>query len=160
MNSFFRQLVIVTGVMAFCAGPTFAKNLDSPGNSGKHKPEHYHEHSSRSDRESASYQSYFSEARQRTIRRYYSQTLSSGHCPPGLAKKNNGCQPPGQAKKWRKGRPLPSDVVYYDLPSALLYELGRTPEGQKLVRVGTDLLLINIGTGLVIDALENLDDIF
>jgi hypothetical protein len=22
-----------------------------------------------------------------------------GHCPPGLAKKNNGCLPPGQAKK-------------------------------------------------------------
>jgi hypothetical protein len=22
------------------------------------------------------------------------------HCPPGLAKKDNGCMPPGQAKKY------------------------------------------------------------
>ena len=27
-----------------------------------------------------------------------------GFCPPGLAKKNNGCQPPGQAKKLRSER--------------------------------------------------------
>lgn len=160
MNSLFKKLVIVTGIMAFSTGPAFAKNPDSPGNSGKNKSEYYQDHSSRENRETSLHQGYFSEERQRTIRRYYSQTRRSGHCPPGLAKKNNGCQPPGQAKKWRKGRPLPGDVVYYGLPSELIYELGRTPEGQKLVRVGTDLLLINIGTGLVIDALENLDDMF
>ena len=27
-----------------------------------------------------------------------------GGCPPGLAKKNNGCMPPGQAKKLRAGQ--------------------------------------------------------
>jgi len=27
-----------------------------------------------------------------------------GGCPPGLAKKNNGCMPPGQAKKLRVGQ--------------------------------------------------------
>ena len=160
MNGLFKRIVIVTGVMAVCAGPTFANKPDSAGNSGKNQPEYHHEPGSRTARESTSHQSYFSEERQRTIRRYYSQTSSSGNCPPGLARKNNGCQPPGQAKKWSKGRPLPSDIAYYDLPRALLYELGRLPEGQKIVRVGTDLLLISIGTGLVIDALENLDDIF
>ena len=43
---------------------------------------------------------------------YYANAGRSGHCPPGLAKKNNGCLPPGQAKKWALGRPLPPSVVY------------------------------------------------
>ena len=36
----------------------------------------------------------------------------------------------------------------------LLDELGQTPEGQKLVRVGTDILLISVGTGMVLDAIK------
>ena len=85
---------------------------------------------------------------------HYSEPRKSGNCPPGLAKKNNGCQPPGQIKKWRKGEPLPGDVIYYDLPSALIDELGLTPEGDRVVQVGTDLLLISIGTGIVLDAFD------
>ena len=160
MNSHIKLLVVAMCLMMFSVAPSFAKKPDSPGNSGKSKSEHSHGHSSSAGNESKSYQSYFSEDRQSRIRSYYLQTRDSGHCPPGLAKKNNGCQPPGQAKKWRRGYPLPSDVVYYDLPAALLHELGRTPEGQRIVRVGTDLLLISIGTGIVIEALEDLDDIF
>jgi hypothetical protein len=36
------------------------------------------------------------------IQQYYGTMIQSGHCPPGLAKKNNGCMPPGQAKKWMR----------------------------------------------------------
>jgi hypothetical protein len=50
--------------------------------------------------------------------------------------------------------PLPADVVYNDLPTVLIYELGRTPEGQKIVHVGTDLLL-KYWTGIVLDPIEN-----
>jgi len=33
-----------------------------------------------------------------------------GHCPPGLAKKNNGCLPPGQAKKlYNRGQRWPGN---------------------------------------------------
>jgi hypothetical protein len=31
-----------------------------------------------------------------------------GSCPPGLAKKHNGCMPPGQAKKLYRGARFPS----------------------------------------------------
>jgi hypothetical protein len=30
---------------------------------------------------------------------YYRSEFSAGRCPPDLAKKGNGCLPPGQAKK-------------------------------------------------------------
>lgn len=95
--------------------------------------------------------------RQRTVvREYFGSQVRSGHCPPGLAKKGNGCMPPGQAKKWSLGRPLARDVVYYDLPPAVVVELGVPPPGHRYVRVATDILLIAIGTGIVIDAIEDL----
>lgn len=156
----FQKLLVPLVFLALAAGPAFAKKPDSPGNSGKNAAEHSHKHDSSSAGGAAPYQDYFDERRRNLVRNYYGESRNAGSCPPGLAKKNNGCQPPGQAKKWRKGHPLPSDVIYYDVPTALLHELGRTPEGQKIVRVGTDLLLISIGTGMVIDALEGLDDVF
>jgi len=36
--------------------------------------------------------------------------MSSRHCPPGLAKRNNGCMGPGQARKsalWSRGERVP-----------------------------------------------------
>ncbi|HUH59990.1 MAG TPA: RcnB family protein [Candidimonas sp.] len=87
---------------------------------------------------------------------YYRGEFTRGNCPPGLAKKNNGCMPPGQAKKWRKGYPLDRDVVYYDLPSSVLIELGQPPRGYKYVRVAADILMIAIGSGMVIDAVADL----
>jgi hypothetical protein len=89
------------------------------------------------------------------IRDYYGGAIRGGHCPPGLAKKNNGCLPPGQAKKWAKGRPLPRDVVFYELPRDLAIRLN-PPPGARYVRVAADILLIAAGTGMVLDALEDL----
>eukprot|EP01136_Pigoraptor_vietnamica_P004541 Opistho-1_new@34966 len=62
---------------------------------------------------------YFGDSQRVAVRDYYEPRVKAGNCPPGLAKKNNGCMPPGQAKKWRVGRPLPSDVVYYPVPSGV-----------------------------------------
>jgi Ni/Co efflux regulator RcnB len=98
--------------------------------------------------------------RQQTIvRQYYGREFEAGHCPPGLAKKRNGCMPPGQAKKWRRGAPLPRDVVFYDLPPKLVVEIGLPPAGYRYVRVASDILLIAAGTVMVIDAIEDLGKI-
>jgi Ni/Co efflux regulator RcnB len=160
MNIPIQKLAIALIMVMLSTGPSFAKKPDSPGNGAENKSEHQPGPGSSSSNESASHQGFFNDERQARIRSYYSQTRGSGECPPGLAKKDNGCRPPGQAKKWRRGHPLPADVIYYDLPAALIHELGRTPESEKVVRVGTDLLLISVGTGIVIDALEDLDDVF
>lgn len=98
----------------------------------------------------------FDDHHRTVIRDYYTREFRSGHCPPGLAKKGNGCMPPGQAKKWQVGRPLPREVVYYDLPPAIVVELGVPPVGHRFVRVASDILLIAVGTGMVIDAIEDL----
>ena len=77
-----------------------------------------------------------------------------GFVPPGLASK--GGRPPGLTKKWQIGQPLPREVVFYALPRPLEIYLGPPPSGYRYVRIGTDILLIAIGTGIVVDALENL----
>src|SRR5262245_38333964 len=64
---------------------------------------------------------HFDDGRRIEVRNYYDAEFRSGNCPPGLAKKHNGCMPPGQAKKqWEMGRPIPAGVVVYDLPPALV----------------------------------------
>lgn len=99
---------------------------------------------------------HFTDQHRVVIRDYYTAEFRGGHCPPGLAKKKNGCMPPGQAKKWRMGHPLPRDVVYYDLPPALVVKIGVPPPGYKYVRVAADILMIAVGTGMVVSAIEDL----
>jgi Ni/Co efflux regulator RcnB len=99
---------------------------------------------------------YFDDRERDYARRYYREEFSRGNCPPGLAKKNNGCLPPGQAKKWRRGAPLPSTLVYYPVPNEVMVHLRPAPSGHKYVRVASDILLIAIGSGMVVDAIEDL----
>lgn len=99
---------------------------------------------------------YFGEQQRSVIHTYYGEQFKGGHCPPGLAKKNNGCMPPGQAKKYALGQPLPRDVVYYPIPSAVSVQLGTPPSGYKYVRVASDILLIALGTSMVVDAIQDL----
>lgn len=98
----------------------------------------------------------FGSQQQRAAQDYYGNQARAGHCPPGLAKKNNGCLPPGQAKKWQKGAALPKDVVYYPLPKELTVRMGVPPAGYKYVRVAGDILLVAVGTMVVLDAIEDL----
>jgi len=99
---------------------------------------------------------HFDDDKRSYVRSYYDEQFRGGHCPPGLAKKHNGCMPPGQAKKWRVGRPLPQDVVIYDVPPALVVRIGAPPPGYRYVRVASDILLIAVGTKVVADAIVDL----
>ncbi len=99
---------------------------------------------------------YFGDAQRRAVTAYFGPQVAAGKCPPGLAKKGNGCLPPGQAKKWAVGQRLPADVVTYPIPAELRVKLGVPPAGHDFVRVAGDILLIAVGTSMVIDAIEDL----
>jgi hypothetical protein len=86
-------------------------------------------------------------------------------CPPGLAKKHNGCLPPGQAKKrfgvgerfdrsWSDGYRIPAAYrrVYYDSPDySYRYDDGgyiyRTDRGSDLISAIIPLLGGGFGIG-------------
>jgi hypothetical protein len=94
------------------------------------------------------------------VRDYYRNEYVRGNCPPGLAKKNNGCLPPGQANKvWATGQPLPPGVVYYPLPGALLGQLTPLPAGYQYVQVANDILLMAVGTRMIVGALADLSSL-
>ena len=90
----------------------------------------------------------------RTVIREYIGEDYHTHCPPGLAKKHNGCLPPGQAKKrYIIGRQLPSYVVYKQVPQDLLVRLEPVPLGYEYVQVDREVLLTAEGSKKVIDAI-------
>ncbi len=99
---------------------------------------------------------YFNDRHRNEANGYYREQYRSGHCPPGLAKKNNGCMPPGQARRWGLGQPLPPDVAYVPLEPAVQVRLGVPPSGYRFVRVAGDILMIAVGTAIVVDAIQDL----
>lgn len=99
---------------------------------------------------------HFEERHRVIVHEYYSEQHRIGRCPPGLAKKHNGCMPPGQARKWQIGQPLPRDVIYYAVPQPLVVQFGQPPSGYRYVRVASDILLMAIGTGMIVDAIRDL----
>jgi Ni/Co efflux regulator RcnB len=99
---------------------------------------------------------HFGDPHRSYVREYYAKEHGRGHCPPGLANKHHGCVPPGHAKKWQIGQPIPRGIVYYDLPQPLVVQIGIPPAGYRYVRAASDILLIAIGSGMVIDAINDL----
>lgn len=94
----------------------------------------------------------FSGSDREVVRTWYGDhARRADHCPPGLAKKNNGCQPPGQAKKYKIGQQLPQDVVWYPVPPALVVRLPPLPVSHGYIRVGADILLMDRRTNVVVD---------
>jgi hypothetical protein len=55
------------------------------------------------------------------------------------------------------GQRLQRGVIFYEVPPALVVQIGSPPRGSRYVRVASDILLISIATGLVLDAIEDLD---
>ncbi|RTL57687.1 MAG: hypothetical protein EKK46_02870 [Rhodocyclaceae bacterium] len=146
-------MVLITGLLT--CGSAFA---DKPSWAGGGKEDKHGREDRDDDRGHGKRKKHsaFNDDHRNLIRDYYGQEFSRGNCPPGLAKKHNGCLPPGQAKKWAMGQPLPRGIEMYDLPPTLLRQLGRTPEGYKYVRVASDVLMIAVGTNLVVDAITDL----
>ena len=100
------------------------------------------------------------------VYQYYRNEFATGRCPPGLAKKGNGCLPPGQAnlppgqakKPWVVGQPLPPAVVYQPVPPAVVQQLAPVPPPYEYVRVDDDVLLMDRTNRVVADVVNDLND--
>ena len=151
------RLLVPLMVCLLAGGAAWAEKPDWAGNGGKHKQKDRQEESrSGEPRIEVRVGAYFGDQQRDAAREYYTKQYSAKRCPPGLAKKNNGCMPPGQAKKWSVGHALPRDVIYYPVPNTVSVRLGVPPSGYRYVRVANDILLIAIGTSMVVDAIEDL----
>lgn len=142
--------ILMLGV-AVAAAPAFA---DKPSWAGGDRGDKHERKSDRREREHG--RRGFDQSSREKVHAYYAREMKRGHCPPGLKKKHNGCVPPGQAKHWQVGERLPKDVVYQDVPAQLKVEIGVPPAGYRYVQVANDILMIAAGTGMVVDAINDL----
>jgi len=102
---------------------------------------------------------HFSAGQRQAVESYFVEHHGRGGCPPGLAKKNNGCLPPGQAKKrYAVGQPLARGVEMHPPPAEVRTRLGEPPAGFRYVMVDGDLVKLAVGTMLVVDAIGGLVD--
>ena len=151
-------LALALGMGSFSMGASAW--ADPPGGFG-HGRDHGHDrYEQRDHRPGRSYSRserfHFADRDRVAIRDYYSHAERRGWCPPGLAKKHDGCLPPGHARRWRIGEPLPRGVIYYNLPPTLVVRLTPPPAGYRYVRVASDILMIANGTGTVATAIQDL----
>lgn len=94
----------------------------------------------------------------RKIIRQYMQERGHKMCPPGLAKKNNNCLPPGHARHYEIGKRLAPDVSYVDVPYELRRHLAPAPYGYKYVRVDNDVLLMSKDDRTIMDVVTLMSD--
>ena len=100
---------------------------------------------------------YFNDQQRTVVRQYYVQNYSNGKkCPPGLAKKNNGCMPPGQARSWAVGQPVPRGVTVYSVPQQVIVQLPPAPYGYRYSRIGGDIVLVRQQNNLIVDIIQGL----
>ena len=89
------------------------------------------------------------------------QNPSNGFCPPGLAKKDPPCIPPGQAFKYGIGDYIPDEELedyepFFDWQDQFLPE---PPEGMGYYLVGDTILLLDQETGELINLFNTIVDI-
>lgn len=155
-----RKIIATLLLLAVPALPAFAKNSKS----GEHGNGNGHSEKSHGgnghdwdDDDDDDHGPRFSSHDYDSWRVYWGDQYDHGHCPPGLAKKHNGCMPPGQAKKrYVIGRPLPVGVVVLPVPVVLLPMLSPCPPGYRYGMIDGDLVQLAVGTMLVVDALNGL----
>lgn len=186
MNKFppTRHMLALALAGLLLAAPSFAKDKgeDGPGQGNKHAQKQEEKAHKRADKahEKAVKQAdkrdekadkraekrqradirpgtFFNDQHRTFARQYYTQTYGEARrCPPGLAKKNNGCMPPGQARKWDVGQPIPSGVQVYPVPRPVLVQLPPPPYGYRYARIGNDIVLVQQQNNLIIDIIVGL----
>jgi Ni/Co efflux regulator RcnB len=145
-------LVAALAAATLIAVPAFAKDHGDGHGEGHGKGHDKHEERERDVRPGA----YFNDEHREAAHRYYVEHYGNGkHCPPGLAKKHNGCQPPGQARRWAVGEPMPRGVIVHEVPRPVLVALPPAPVGYRYELVGSDIVLVRLSGNLVVDIMLN-----
>ncbi len=165
-----KRVVALAITSLLFAGPAFAKDKgDEHHGHGKDKHAQKYEHkrakqeakyarkAEKRERKEIQPGTYFNDQQRTEVREYYVQRYSNRkNCPPGLAKKNNGCMPPGQVRNWTVGQPVPAGVTIYAVPQPVIRQLPPAPYGYRYARIGGDIVLVQQQNNLIVDIIQSL----
>ena len=148
-----RQILASAIAVLFLAGAAVAKDNGQGHGHGHGKGEQKQEQKAdKQKHQDVKAGAYFNDQHRTYVRQYYTQHYGGAKkCPPGLAKKNNGCMPPGQVRNWAVGQPIPAGVTLYSVPQPVLVQLPPVPYGYRYGRVGGDIVLVYQKNNLVVD---------
>jgi hypothetical protein len=96
----------------------------------------------------------FTDHDRRLINDYYEPRYRK--LPPGQAKRDR--LPPGHAWRARHNQPIHEDARWRYLPNELDQRLSRLPSEYVRVIIGTDMVIMNVRTRVVVDMLEDITD--
>jgi len=130
-----------------CAGSAFADKPNHAGH-GKHKKNEIESHSQLEKKS----QKFNIPSNDKGKILSYLDRSHQKNCPPGLAKKNNGCLPPGQAKRYTVGQRLVVDSR--SVPQKLLDILSPPPQGTFYRMVDSDVVLVSQRDQQIMDAVS------
>ena len=171
MTNFKNSLSIVALAIAslLMAGSAIAKKDGDDNEKGgnKHGQKHEDKREKREDkaekkaekrqREDIKQGAYFNDQQRTFAREYYTTTYKNGkRCPPGLAKKNNGCLPPGQVRNLAVGQPVPTNVTVYSVAQPVIRMLPPAPVGYRYARIGGDIVLVQQQNNIIVDIIQGL----
>ena len=162
------RIVALAIASLLMAGTAIAKkDGDDHEKGGKHGQKHEDKAEKRADkaekkaekreREEIKQGAYFNDQQRTVVRQYYTTTYSNAkRCPPGLAKKNNGCMPPGQVQDLVVGQPVPRNVTIYQVAQPVIRKLPPAPVGYRYERIGGDIVLVQQENNIVVDIIKGL----
>ncbi len=164
-----RHLIAIAITSLFIAGPGFAKDKSDDHGNGNSKHGQKHEkkegkraekeqkHAEKRQREEIKQGTYFNDQQRTYVREYYTTNYGGAkRCPPGLAKKNNGCMPPGQVRNWVVGQPVPRGVTVYSVAPPVIRMLPPAPYGYRYARLGGDIVLVQQQNNIIVDIIQGL----
>ena len=170
--TFTQRIAALALASLFVASPAFAKGDkdDDHGNGkGKHAQKYEEKAEKRERKEQEKFEkkaskrdviviqqgTYLNDQQRTYVREYYTRNYGNGkRCPPGLAKKNNGCMPPGQVRNWVVGQPVPRGVTIYTVPQPVIRQLPPAPYGYRYVLIGGDVVLVQQQNNLIVDIIQ------
>jgi len=159
------RIIALAITAIFAAGPAFAKNNDEGNGKGKDKQSEKYEKkqqkqaqkAEKRERKEIEQGKYFNDQQRIYVREYYTTNYGPGKkCTPGLAKKANGCMPPGQVRTWEVGQPIPRNVTVYSVPRPVILQLPPAPYGYRYSRIGGDIVLVQQQNNLIVDVIQGL----
>jgi len=158
------SIVALTIASLLMAGSAIAKKDGDDRDKGdKHsekqerKEDKRAEKAEKREREDIKQGAYFNDQQRTFARQYYTTTYKDGkRCPPGLAKKNNGCLPPGQVRNWAVGQPVPTNVTVYSVAQPVIRMLPPAPVGYRYARLGNDIVLVQQQNNIIVDIIQGL----
>lgn len=131
-----RTLLTLAAIAALSATPALAKPGGGHGNGGDD------DRGGQEMRHGGDRDDYEHGDRRHDVQRNYGYHGSAyRNCPPGLAKRHNGCTPPGQARNWSRGSHLPygynSYTAYNRIPRAYIDRYSLNPNNRYIYRNNT-----------------------